>query len=515
MNESISIFFRIADAIPNPIYLLDADRRYRNCNRGFEQFIGLARDEIIGRTELRELCSARDDLTQGTGHESAENPLNAGRFETRYRNAEGKEFEIVVNFSGLSSNGVLEGTIGVITDISEIKKRQRELRRVSSMLNAVIQASPLPITMIDSDFYVRLWNPAAEKCFGYRAEEVIDKIYPLWPDSDEEQAKALKRLNHDEILYGMEVLRKKNDGAVIHVKRYTSPLRDAAGAVIGTMAVLEDLTEQKKYEAELLQASKMAAIGELASGIAHEINNPNSFIMTNAQFLSEAWNDISRILIRHADEHADSSLAGLSLPEALESLPALLRGLEEGSFRIQKIVETIKDFYRQEDVSVKTPVEIRNVVETSIFMLENEIKKHTYQFHYTCEENLSPIMGRFHQLEQVIINIMMNALQALQSRNSAISLTVTHNRNENVIEITVSDQGVGMTRETMDRILDPFYTTRLDRGGTGLGLSISHKIIREHGGMLRFESQPGQGTSAIISLPIGERSGKENCNEPE
>ena len=405
----------------------------------------------------------------------------------------------------LAQNGATEGIVGVITDISEIKNTQKELQEVSGMLKAVIKASPLPITMVDTDFYVRLWNPAAEKCFGFKKEEVVGKIYPLWIDREKEAHEALKRVDNDEVLYGLEVLRKKNDGTVVRVKRYTSPVRDKVGKLIGTMAVLEDLTEQMRAESDLLQASKMAAIGELAAGIAHEINNPNMFMMTNSQVISEVWEDASRILKRHADEHADCLIAGLSLSEAFKSVPALLQGLVEGSFRIQRIVETLKDFYRQEDSSSKALVDLRKVMESSVFMLANQIKKTTDHFHLSCEENLPPVMGKFHQLEQVIINIVLNALQALKSRNEAVYLTVSNNRETDMIEITLKDQGIGMVQETIERILDPFFTTRLDKGGSGLGLSISNKIIKDHGGTLRFKSRAGKGTTIVINLPIAGR----------
>lgn len=501
IRERMGIFFQIADAIPNPIYLLDGNRCYRDCNRAFERFMGQSRQEIIGTAVFHELPADRAELQQQADRDGALNPDEILHLETTYRNRHGKEFEVIVTTAVFPPVGAPEAIIGVLTDISEIKQTHHELRKVSGMLEAVIKASPLPITMVDTNFFVRLWNPAAEKCFGFTKDQVIDRIYPLWPDRDKEANEALKRFNNDEVLYGSEVLRKKNDGTILRVKRYTSPVRDRSGELIGTMAVLEDLTEQIKTESELLQASKMAAVGELASGIAHEINNPNMFMMTNAQFLSEVWEDVSRILKRHADEHAGCLIAGLSLAEALESVPALLQGLVEGSFRIRRIVETLKDFYRQEDTSSKTLVDLRKVIESSLFMLGNQIKQTTDHFLLSCEDSLPPVPGNFHQLEQVLINVVLNALQALKSREDAVTLTVSHNLRTEMIDITVRDQGVGMEQETLERILDPFFTTRLDKGGSGLGLSISNRIVKQHGGTLRFESRPGQGTTTVISLP--------------
>jgi PAS domain S-box-containing protein len=515
IRERMGIFFQVADAISNPIYLLDVNRCYRDCNRGFERFMGLSKREIIGTAVFHELPADRVEREQLADPGGTPNPDEIRRVETTYRNRHGKEFEVIVTCAVLPPDGAPEAILCVLTDISDIKQAHSELRKASGMLEAVIKASPLPITMVDTNFFVRLWNPAAEQCFGFSKDQVIDKIYPLWPDRDKEADEALKRFNNDEVLYGSEVLRKKNDGTIIRVKRYTSPVRDRSGELIGTMAVLEDMTEQIKTESELLQASKMAAIGELASGIAHEINNPNMFMMTNAQVLSEVWEDVSHMLKRHADEHAGCLIAGLSLEEALESVPALLQGLVEGSFRIRRIVETLKDFYRQEDTSSKTLVDLRKVIESSVFMLENLIKKTTDRFQLSCEDRLPPVRGNFHQLEQVIINVVLNALQALKCREDAVNLTVSHNLRTEMIDITVRDKGVGMGQETLERILDPFFTTRLDKGGSGLGLSISNRIVKQHGGTLRFESLPGQGTTTVISLPTTGSADDEDIHEPD
>jgi signal transduction histidine kinase len=148
-------------------------------------------------------------------------------------------------------------------------------------------------------------------------------------------------------------------------------------------------------------------------------------------------------------------------------------------------------------------------------MLENLIKKTTDRFQLSCEDRLPPVRGNFHQLEQVIINVVLNALQALKSREDAVNLTVSHNLRTEMIDITVHDQGVGMGQETLERILDPFFTTRLDKGGSGLGLSISNRILKQHGGTLRFKSLPGQGTTTVISLPTTGSADDEDIHEPD
>jgi PAS domain S-box-containing protein len=504
-------FSCLADTFPSPVCLLDSGSRYLDCNNAYADFFRVRRQEIIGKPVFHELpwAAAGDGNAPGSSTTDVTFPC---QFETRCSLPCGQERYLIVNASGADLGDGPSGVLCVITDISEIKHTEQELRRVSGMLEAVIKASPLPIMMIDTDFYVRLWNPAAECCFGFSRDQVIDRMYPLWPDPEQEAAEALKRFNNDEVLYGSEVLRKKSDGTLLRVKRYTAPVRDREGALIGTMAVLEDLTEQRRTESELLQAGKLAAIGELAAGIAHEINNPNMFIMTNAQVVADVWRDAAPLLRRDTAEQPGCLLAGLPASEALESMPKLLDGIVEGSLRIQRIVGALKDFCRQEETNGMSQVAVAKILEGAVFMLENQIKRSTDCFSLSCDSGLPPVIGIFHQLEQVVINVVLNALQSLPDRGRAVQLSASRNRETGMVEITVRDEGRGMTQETLDHIADPFFSTRLDKGGLGLGLSISNRIIRRHGGTLRFESRSGVGTTVVIVLPAApdQRKGGEH-----
>jgi PAS domain S-box-containing protein len=495
----LNVFFQVAELLPTPISLLDATGRYVACNTACARFFGADRQAMIGMAVSHQLppmpgvTSAQKPDPRGSGSDCP--------FETCFQTMSGAEVAVIVSATALPLADGLPGILCVLTDISAQKHTEQELRTVSGMLEAVIKASPLPITMVDTDFYVRLWNPAAEHCFGFEKEQVMDKIYPLWPDRDKESAEALKRFNRDEVLYGSEVLRKKNDGTVIRVKRYTAPVRDQSGTLIGTMAVLEDLTEQRRTESELLQAGKLAAVGELAAGIAHEINNPNMFMLTNAQVAAEIWRDASPYLRRHTAAHADCLLGGLPCAEALDDMPNLLGGIVDGALRIKRIVATLKDFCRQEENAARALVALDRVLDNAVFMLTNQIKQRTDHFSLSCAEDLPLVHGIAQQLEQVVINVLLNALQALADRSGSVHVTVTHDLPAGAVVIMVQDDGCGMTPETLARIQDPFFTTRLDKGGLGLGLSISSRIVQQHGGTLGFESAPGRGTTALVRLP--------------
>jgi len=498
-DAGLGMFFQVAELLPTPISLIDAAGRYVACNSACARLFGVDRQAMIGLSVCHQLppvpgvTAAQEPVGHGVGPNQS--------FETRCQTKSGAEIVVIVSTATILLADGMPGILCVLTDISAQKHTEQELRTVSGMLDAVIKASPLPITMVDTDFYARLWNPAAEHCFGFSKDQVMDKVYPLWPDRDKESTEALKRFNRDEVLYGSEVLRKKNDGTVIRVKRYTAPVRDQSGTLIGTMAVLEDLTEQQRTESELLQAGKLAAVGELAAGIAHEINNPNMFMLTNAQVAAEIWRDASPFLRRHVREQADCLLAGLPCAEALDNMPDLLAGIVDGALRIQRIVATLKDFCRQEVNAARSLVALDRVLDNTVFMLANQIKQRTDHFSLSCAKDLPPVYGIAQQLEQVFINVLLNALQALADRSGSVRVTVIHDLPAGAVVIQVKDDGCGMTPETLARIQDPFFTTRFDEGGLGLGLSISSRIVQQHGGKLHFVSEPGRGTTALVSLP--------------
>jgi len=275
------------------------------------------------------------------------------------------------------------------------------------------------------------------------------------------------------------------------------------------LAVARDISERKSAEEEnrkmqerLRQMDKMAAIGTLASGIAHEINNPNNFILSNAQFISDIWPDISRILNHYAEENGEFYLGRLRFSEAGAVIPKMLGGLVEGSHRINGIVTGLKNFARQEKANLDQSVQINKVVEAALFMLNNQIKKHTDKFQCILAENLPPITGSFQQLEQVVVNLTLNALQALRSKKESVLVTTSYVQSIDEIILKVRDEGMGMADEVRQAIFDPFYTTKLDSGGTGLGLSICYSIVKEHGGIIECESEPGWGSTFFVRLPV-------------
>lgn len=278
---------------------------------------------------------------------------------------------------------------------------------------------------------------------------------------------------------------------------------------IGIRGLIRDISERKEAERrehlqhrQLIQADKLISLGILTSGVAHEINNPNQFIITHHALIKDIWEDSQRILDHYAEENGDFPLNGLPYSTVRENIPTFFKNVTEGTHRIQKIVSELKEFARDNPDDALEQIEINSVVESAVTLVYSQIKKATDHFSVSYGKRLPQMWGHYQRLEQVIINLIQNACQALPDRKSAIEVTTGFSESDNRLLVSVVDQGKGIAAEDLNRITDPFFTTRRDSGGTGLGLSISERIVNQHNGVLDFSSVPGKGTTARLVLPI-------------
>lgn len=275
------------------------------------------------------------------------------------------------------------------------------------------------------------------------------------------------------------------------------------------VVVIRDITERKKNEEHtrqqqhrLMQMDKLTSLGILVAGVTHEINNPNQTILSNASFLVRACPMILSVLGNYGVDNEELLIAGLEYVEFRKSFPELIAGIEGCSNRIDGIVKNLKAFSRDEPQDFITSLEINTVIQTAVKLLENFIKKATENFFLELGSNIPKIRGNVQRLEQVIINLTLNACQSLTSREQVIAIRSFHDKKQNSIHITVHDEGRGIPEKHLTKIKDPFFTTKRSIGGTGLGLYVSESIVKEHNGILSFESSLGKGTVATISLPV-------------
>jgi len=258
--------------------------------------------------------------------------------------------------------------------------------------------------------------------------------------------------------------------------------------------------ELRKNQEQLLQAAKMAALGVLVSGVAHEINNPNGLILLDLQLLKDVLEDAEPILDEHAEKHGEFSLGNLRYSRLKEALPRMMSEALDASRRVKRIVEDLKDFGRQGDPDLKDGMSLNDVLQTSIRLVENLLRKSTARLVIEYAEGLPTVRGNAHRMEQVVVNLIMNACQALPDRERGLLLRTFSDGDRVCLE--VKDEGIGIPEEHLAHITDPFFTTKREMEGTGLGLAVSASIVKEHGGHLEFESIVGQGTVARIQLPV-------------
>jgi PAS domain S-box-containing protein len=308
--------------------------------------------------------------------------------------------------------------------------------------------------------------------------------------------------------YDWEAVRK--DGSTRYVALSVALMKDAEGRPIGFRGTTHDVTERrlaeeqaKLHQEQLFQASKMVALGTLVSGVAHEINNPNNFIGLNTPILMEAWESAMPILGEYYKKNGDFIIGGIPYTEMREKIPILFSGILDGSKRIMQIVEDLKNYVRKDSPDVTQPTDINAVLNSAISLVSNMIKKSTNHFSFEQGEDLPLLTGNFHRLEQVFINLVQNACQALPDTRSGIRVTTSCDEDVRDIVVTVQDRGVGISSGSLRFITDPFFTTRQDSGGVGLGLAIASGIVEEHGGRMTFDSEPGKGTTARVYLPAG------------
>jgi polar amino acid transport system substrate-binding protein len=276
-----------------------------------------------------------------------------------------------------------------------------------------------------------------------------------------------------------------------------------------TADLTREIAERKHAEDELrlnqqqlVQADKMAALGVLVSGVAHEINNPTGLILLEVPTLKRAHGDISPILERYYRENGDFRCGGLPYSRMREEMPRSLEKLQDAGKRIKRIVDDLKDFARQGDSACNEIVNLNGVAQAAVRLVEPTIRKATRCFSADYGEHLPKIRCNAQRIEQVLVNLILNACQALPDSGRCIQLTTGHDPDQRTVSFRLRDEGSGISPEHLARLTDPFFTTKREMGGTGLGLSVSAGIVKEHGGTLEFESIPGRETVVTLNLPI-------------
>ena len=390
-------------------------------------------------------------------------------------------------------------------DVTEERKAQRKLVERERFYQSLIDSSRDGYVFLNVDFSGKILecNDAFVEMLGYEREELlqltIHDIEPqeLPPWQLDSLVKQLYEKGFSDVFF-QEYTRKNGDRFPVEICAYRYTDNDTNKDVI--WAVVRDITERKRQEEALHHADKMASLGVLVSGIAHEINNPNNFILLNIGIITDIWNEAAGILASILKSNHHVQLGGLPISQTIPLMNSLLSGITDGGRRIKRIVEDLKGFARKDEENKFRPVDMSEVLNEAIALTRSIITKSTNHFSTRFPEEPIQVQGNKQKLTQVVINLIQNACDALTSKSESISVSLS--AVDECCLLTVADTGCGIRAEELTRVTDPFFTTKRERGGTGLGLSISAGIVQDHNGTIQFQSQRPGGTTVHIQIPL-------------
>jgi len=406
--------------------------------------------------------------------------------------------------------------IGVCKDVTEEKK----VERANADLAAIVECADAAIIRKDLDNKVITWNRGAERMYGYSAEEAIGQTMAavVPPDRASEDAAVKEKVRRGESVNHLETIRLTKSGEPIHVLMTISPIQDRSDIVTGIALVAWDITQIKQLEGRLAQAQKLESIGQLAAGIAHEINTPIQYIGDNAKFLEDAFRDLVKFAgaregLGDSPGSVPSALEGLTQEALDEGLFEYLQGevpkataqLLEGVDHVARIVRAMKDFSHPGPVE-KMPIDINRAIESTILVSKNEWK-YVAEVTTDLDQEMPPVPCLAGELNQVILNLIVNAAHAISDvvKNTGAkgAIHIATRKDGPCVEIRVSDTGCGIPEAIQTKVFDPFFTTKPVGKGTGQGLAIAHSVIvQKHNGTIQLESKPGTGTTFVIQLPL-------------
>ena len=277
------------------------------------------------------------------------------------------------------------------------------------------------------------------------------------------------------------------------------------GRIWAVGGISRDISNEKGIEKQLFQVQKMEALGTLVAGVAHEINNPINLILFNLPLFGRIWLDLLPIMYKSLGQTPKVKIGGLSFDFIEENLPRLISDMEMAANRVAQIVTGLKDFSRKSNPADKGPVQVNLAVQNARRLACATLNKSNTVLELDLAENLPPINANLQNLEQVTLNLIINAMQSIDHDHGKVTIRTREVRETDSILIEVADNGRGVNPAVADKIFDPFVTDRQTAGGTGLGLSVTYNLVKAHRGDVTFHSEPGRGSRFTVSLPVAKK----------
>jgi PAS domain S-box-containing protein len=519
LSESQAFTQSLLNASPDIIYIHDLiEKENVYSNEGIVRVFGYSVQEIQAMKEyLIPSLMHPDDLVVYR-EETLLDYQNAGdgevlehNFRMKHRDGSWRWLHAKESIFLRLSDRTPKQVFGILSDITEQRKSNEAHEESRKRYQLVAENVSVGIFHADRDGRIEYVNPKIAEITGQPAEMAMGHgwVSFLHPDDRDRIKNDWMTFIKRKAPYVSAAFRfMRPNGEIRWIEDQNVTMYGSDGEISGYIGALTDITEryraaesEKKHQQQLFQASKMVSLGTLISGFTHEINNPNSYISLNAQGLGDYWDEVEAIIDEAFEPGEHLMLKSIPWGEAKKTLREMIASIYDGSQRIANLITDLGSFIRGQKGILDQMVDLNEVANAAVRMTNNLIRKSTHHFTFSTADNLPVVKGDPHQLEQVLINLLTNACQALENPEQGIVLSSeSFNEGETVL-VSVQDQGAGIPEENIPQLSDPFFTTRRATGGMGLGLSISFGIIKEHEGELLYESKLQQGTVARILLP--------------
>ncbi len=515
LRESEHRYRKVLDTFPNGIVELDTQGTILFCNRALETLYGYEAGEMNGMDSCT-LATDDDDqlkMRQLFATLTKEHPAPTSMTFNR-RRKDGRIITVQVDWNYReSSRSDMEGFIASVTDITEKARSEQELRESEELLRKILQGIKAGIVVIDpKTFLIMDINPTAEAILGQARQDVVGKTCRsiLWRSMRTGEAIDACPLNLAEIT-NEEFRLERPDGKIVPIAKTVITAMHNRQMLI--FEIIFDFSERKALERQLAVAQRLESIGQLASGIAHEINTPIQYVGDNLSFLETAFAGLIAAL-RTPDAPEDPARPqgqNADMDFILEEIPKALAQSREGVTRVATIVQAMKRFSHPGSEE-KMLLDVRKAIENTVIVARNE-----WKYHAEVDLDLDP-EGQFllcyaGDFNQVLLNMLVNAAHAVSEKFKDSTekghIRIQTRREEHFLALTIADTGTGIPEKNLQRIYDPFFTTKEIGKGTGQGLAIVHDIVViKHGGSVTVDSQWGEGTTFVLRFPLSENNGE-------
>src|SRR5467141_1460498 len=471
-------FTELFESLQEGIYITTPDGAIVDVNPALVRMLGYGSKEELLKVRVPEIFVDRAER-KTVQDEVERQPMIQGREITLIRK-DGTSVVCLNTAAAVRDNsGRVVRYQGALMDITERREMERRLHQQQEFARRLVDSFPDLILVLDTEAHYNFVSPRSKDVLGYEVEDTQhmafgDRTHP-------EDLPAVLSLYKDVIagtqtFASLEVRVRHKLGEWRRIRFNFSPLSDEKGNIEGVVLSGRVVTELKRLEEQLIQSEKLAAMGQMLAGVAHELNNPLTAILGVTE------------LLREREGTDDPTRRQLELTH-------------RQARRAARIVQNLLEFSRPASPHKKS-LDVNSLVERTLQLHEHSLRRNNIEVEFRPEPGLPSVIGDANQLIQVFLNLVTNAEQAIREVRDSGRIQVRLTSNANRVRVTVQDDGVGIRPEALPRIFDPFYTTKRPGGGTGLGLSICMSIIREHGGNIEAETLPAGGSAFTIYLPI-------------